>query len=120
LALQTEPLLRYSAGAGTWAEYGRRAHKPLWAATVLFALLAVAMLPWEPRRQLIGAMSWTVFGYMLACSAIEFPTSRYNACITPFVTAAAAAPLAVVDLALRRRRASSSTEGEPPPIAAAM
>jgi hypothetical protein len=120
LALQTEPLLRYSAGAGTWAEYGRRAHKPLWAATVLFVLLAVAVLPWAPRRQLIGALLCTVFGYMLACSAVEFPVSRYNACITPFVTAAAVVPLAAIDLALRRRRPSPGTAAEPPATAAAM
>jgi hypothetical protein len=114
LALQAEPLLRYSAGAGTWAEDVGLAYAPVWVALCWLAVLAVVALPWMPRRLLIGALLWTVFGYMLASSAVEFLMSRYNASITPFVSAVAVVPLAAIDHALRRRRRQPAvTAAEP-------
>jgi hypothetical protein len=118
LALQTEPLLRYSAGAGTWAEYLRLAHVPIWLALCGLAVSSVVVLPWMPRGLLIGAFLWSMFGYMLACSAIEFASHRYNACITPFVSALAVVPLAAIDHALRRRRESAQTSAQPPTMSA--
>ena len=117
LELQAEPLLRYSAGAGTWAEHVGLAYGPVWVALCWLAVLGVLALPWMPRRLLIGALLWTALGYMLATSAVEFLLPRYNAGITPFVTAVAVVPLAAIDHALRRRRRHPAvTAAEPPPM----